>query len=420
MSGTPRLVTARKTLSELKKWLMSKEMKEKYLNIGDDGKLHFKPGKPSLDDNDINYVIDNIKQAISQSLGSVSNDYKTVAALKSDKLIENYLRGLLSTMPYHDNEFLRFASKLINIKSTKPNPYSNTDNENRDNPNIITNIVHYVLNPKQPIILYDKLPTTDELTGIIIDYANKQAEAKANETYAQIINEKQELLAELKGKLSEYENKVANIGGELEKLHSELEKGKGDKQALEKEIKQKNAELEKAVKGLEITKDQYMGVVNGIEQLLDDSGKQNIALGELLGDSKVQNAALGELLKKNKSDILNDVALTLVGNPDLKKNIRKIKGDLKASNPNYSDGEINYIITKALSENERYLKTVAANPDLFDRDMSQDTIQKENEQFQSKLRQQNLRYILPKFIERREKLVENTLNPELLKGAFAI
>lgn len=418
MSGTPRLVTARNTLSELKEWLMSDKMKEKYLSFEDDGKLHFKPEKPSLDDNDINYVIDNIKKAISESLGSISNDHKTVEALKSDKLIENYLRGLLSTMPYHDREFLRFANKLINIKSTKPNPYSITDNENKNNPNIITNIVHYVLNPKQPIRLYDKLPTIDELTGIIMDYSNQQAEAKANETYAQIINEKQKLLTELKGKLSEYENKVTNIGGELEKLHSELEKGKGDKQALEKEIKQKNAELEKAVKGLEITKDQYMGVVNGIEQLLDDSGKQNIALGKLLGDSKIQNAALGELLERNRSKELDERANKFIGGESIKNSIDSTRE--KLSNEGFNQNEINQIIAKALSKEEHYKRVVAANPDLFDRDMSPSTVQNENEQFQSKLRQQNLRYILPKFIERREKLVENTLNPELLKGAFAI
>lgn len=201
-----------------------------------------------------------------------------------------------------------------------------------------------------------------------------------------------------------------NIRKEIEKYNKEIEKIKNDKLMTDKEKDERIAEIgeerDKALKGVKIAKEGFDYVLYGIKDIKDNS--------------KVQNAALGELLKKNKSDILNDVALRLAGDPDLKKNIRKIKGDLKASNPNYSDGDINYIITKALYENDRYLKTVAANPDLFDRDMSNDTIQKENEQFQSKLRQQNLRYILPKFIERREKLVENTLNPELLKGAFAI
>lgn len=209
---------------------------------------------------------------------------------------------------------------------------------------------------------------------------------------------------------NELEQQITNLQNQIEELETRKNITEKQKQKqfdiLNEQINQKEAEKKKLEKGIKISKNQIDTVVGGIKDIKDNS--------------KIQNAALGKLLEKNKSDILNDVALRLAGNPDLKKNIRKIKGDLKAANPDYSDGDINYIISKALSENERYLKTVAANPDLFDRDMSQDTIQKENEQFQSKLRQQNLRYILPKFIERREKLVENTLNPELLKGAFAI
>ena len=40
--------------------------------------------------------------------------------------------------------------------------------------------------------------------------------------------------------------------------------------------------------------------------------------------------------------------------------------------------------------------------------------------FDEKLRNQNLRYILPAMVERREKVIAHRLNPELLKGAFAI
>lgn len=155
---------------------------------------------------------------------------------------------------------------------------------------------------------------------------------------------------------------------------------------------------------------------------------QNENLKEKLNDAQILRnevdevkADIKKIVAKNQSDILNDIALMYSANPSLKQHIGDVRKELKANTElKLSDNQINYIIAKALSENDRYLKTVAANPDLFDRDMSQDTIQKENEQFQSKLRQQNLRYILPKFIERRDKLVENTLNPELLKGAFAI
>lgn len=421
MSNKPRLVTARHTLSNLRKWLMSDKMKEKYLNIDDDGKLHFKPGKPSLDNDDINTVVNYIKKALSESTGSLprSSIVFKFSDEEINKHIENYLKGLLSTMPYHDNDFLRFIKELTNIEQTKADPYSITDENNKNNPNVITNIIYYALNSKQPIRLYDKLPTTDELIGIVINDATQQAKAKANEAYAQVIKEKQKQLKDLEGKLSEYENNVSNLNSQIEKLTYKLEKGKGDKQAIEKELEQKNAELEKTMKGLEITKKDYSYVLNGIEELLDDSGKQNIALNELLGDSKVQNAALGKLLERNRSRELDERANKLIGDKQpIKSRIDSIREQLAAEK--FNENEINQIIAKALSKEEHYKRVVAANQDLFDRDMSPSTIQNENEQFQSKLRQQNLRYILPAFIERREKLVENTLNPNLLKGAFAI
>lgn len=199
-------------------------------------------------------------------------------------------------------------------------------------------------------------------------------------------------------------------------------------QLLEKEeAKNKQNQSEQKIGQLESDVKEKGDIIERGKKIVDDLQGQNKNLKGKLTDAQILRnevdevkADIKQLLEKNKSDILNDKALRLAGDPDLKKNIRKIKGDLKAANPYYSDGDINYIISKALSENERYMKTVAANPDLFERDMSNDTIQKENEQFQSKLRQQNLRYILPKFIERRDKLVENTLNPNLLKGAFAV
>lgn len=236
----------------------------------------------------------------------------------------------------------------------------------------------------------------DTIAPKIQDSVSNMLDGKKNAINTYITQRKTEIANELEIRNTELRNQINKI-----KESTDLT----DKQKEER-INRIKAERDKLEKGIKISKNQIATVVDGVE--------------DILKNTKVQNTALGELLKKNKSDILNDVALRLAGDPDLKKNIRKIKGDLKAANPTYSDGDINYIISKALSENERYLKTVAANPDLFERDMSNDTIQKENEQFQSKLRQQNLRYILPKFIERREKLVENTLNPNLLKGAFAV
>lgn len=363
-SGKPRLVRTRNKLNELVKWLESDEMGYKYLYKNNEGTPILRDPPPPLDEKDIETVAKYIIEAIDLSKGSLSSG-NIMKNFNNNELVRKYIKGILSNVPFLSEDFLKFNQMLI-IPKTKPDPVSITDKENIANPNILTNIAFYVSNTEQPIKLYSKLPTPAELTKNVKDASNKQNQQQKQDSDQKI--------GQLKSKLDEQ--------GEI------IEKGR------------------KIVDGLQ-------GENSNLKGKLTDAQILRNEVDEVKSDIK-------QLLKKNKSDILNDVALTLAGDPNLKKNIRKIKGDLKAANPTYSDGDINYIITKALSENERYLKTVAANPDLFERDMSNDTIQKENEQFQSKLRQQNLRYILPKFIERREKLVENTLNPNLLKGAFAI
>ena len=63
-----------------------------------------------------------------------------------------------------------------------------------------------------------------------------------------------------------------------------------------------------------------------------------------------------------------------------------------------------------------------ANDQLKQEEMTEIDIGKLQEQsqrdFEKKLNDQNLRYILPAQIEKRERLVQNRLNPELLKGGY--
>ena len=330
-----------------------------------------------LDDNDIEDIAKSIlkvfRDAYPQRKAPIlGSNYKKLGKYEQENLALETVKKMLKDVAFGDETYNRFVS-LLTLNTGRSVPYSFKNSVYSSNPSILDYIMFYMTHPNLPIQLETDIKADDQIYNEMIeDLRMKKEELEKSLTGADLsINQKEE--------------QIKN---------------------LNEEIAQIQAEKDKALKGTKIAKEGFDYVVGGIR--------------DIKNNSKVQNAALGELLKKNKSDILNDVALRLAGDPDLKKNIRKIKGDLKASNLNYSDGDINYIITKALSENDRYLKTVAANQDLFDRDMSQDTIQKENDQFQSKLRQQNLRYILPKFIERREKLVENTLNPELLKGAFAI
>ena len=302
---------------------------------------------------------------------------------KQEDLVKEYIKKILSNVTYGDDNFNRFVA-LLDLKRGNSVPYKIHDSLYYNSPNILDNAIFYVLHPKLGAKIRDKLMTEDDAR----DYEENIYKTNI-----------QNLQKEIEGRKKELEELTQSTDLTKKEQEKQIEK-------LKNEIAQAEYEKEEALKGVKIAKEGFNYVVGGIKDIKDNS--------------KIQNTALGKLLEKNKSDILNDEALRLAGDPNLKKNIRKIKGDLKAANHGYSDGDINYIISKALSENERYMKTVAANPDLFERDMSNNTIQKENEQFQSKLRQQNLRYILPKFIERREKLVENTLNPNLLKGAFAI
>lgn len=312
--------------------------------------------------------------------GPVSSSLTEITKERQYELINYYLDTMLNEIKYGSNDYVRLANSITHAfndisKGKLKNLISPFGIKKGDNFNILGNISYYILNhyENETPVLYDKMPK-DISANTFTARVKAITEERQKEELGQVKKEKEEIQHQ----------------GEQQKQR--IDKLEGEKEKLEK--------------GIKISKNQIDTVVGGVE--------------DILKNTKAQNAALGKLLEKNQIDILNDTALRLAGDPDLKKNIRKIKGDLKAANPDYSDGDINYIISKALSENERYLKTVAANPDLFERDMSNDTIQKENEQFQSKLRQQNLRYILPKFIERREKLVENTLNPNLLKGAFAI
>ena len=314
------------------------------------------------------------------------------------KLIDSYLDSILKDIKYKSDNWNKLRNTIVVTchdvnDSERSNPATALNFEENQWYNILRNVSNYILNyhnNKNPVLL-DKSP-------------KKQVPNTFVARVRQIRTEQEK--------------------EELNKLRKEKEQDQAQQQENEQKMKElkttANEQGEKISTGQQVL-NQY---ISENKKLREDNKKQE----ELIEKLKIPRRELNEvkddihkLSKKNQIDILNGVALTYATDPKLKQHIGDVRKALKADPEiKYDDNQINYIITKALSENDRYLKTVAANPDLFDRDMSQDTIQKENEQFQSKLRQQNLRYILPKFIERREKLVENTLNPELLKGAFAI
>lgn len=295
---------------------------------------------------------------------------------------DEYFKSILSKID-GGSDLADLTRSVMYLKKTTKSPYSIKIDSNRIHPNILTNVAWYIANNIQPkdAKIYSNNEENDNESPFdpmrnINDVKNEYVNL-----FKQQENKQQEEANDMKDTIGVQGKQISSGQKLVNRLMSE-----------NSELREVNEEQKELIEKLKIPRSELNDVKSDIHKLST----------------------------KNQLDLLNDIALTYAADPSLKQHIGDIRKALKADKANYNDNQINYIVTKALSENDRYLKTMAANPDLFDRDMSQDTIQKENEQFQSKLRQQNLRYILPKFIERRDKLAENTLNPELLKGAFAI
>lgn len=319
-----------------------------------------------LDAGDIDDIAKSILKAFTLAYGQRKNapilasESGDLTKKEQEDLVLKYVKEVLNDVTYGDEKYNKFVS-LLELNTGTTVPYSVKNSKYYNNPSILDNAMFYMLHQDLPIQLETKLRTDKQIHDDI----------------------EKELMSQIEEK-RKY----------LERMEQEIDKMRKELKQAEEEKNQIQAERDKSRKGFQIAKDN----VEGAAKKIDD---------------------IHTLLTSDERKILDDVARNYGYDPSFKENLRKTKEDLKASGK-FSDNQINYIITKASDDYAHMRKMMESNPDMFERDMSNDTIQKENEQFQSKLRQQNLRYILPKFIERREKLVENTLNPNLLKGAFAI
>lgn len=357
------------SLKSLLNYINDNGFKQKYVN--DDGSIKQE-------------FIDIVYPKIQEALGNKSNSVPEPISVKDSGISYNdqmekakeYINSILSKVKYDSNDWKNFVKSINNAitdigERESLNPYTLFPTNRVQSSNILSNVTFYIWNrtPKDKAQLYmNELPPIKPAISIIEDDFN--------------------------AKKDKFENDIAERKKELKELEKEIDETKKILKQTEDEKTQVEKERDKARKGFQIAKDN----VEGAAKKIDD---------------------IHTLLTGDERKILDDIARGYGYDPSFKENLRKRKEELKASGK-FSDNQINYIITKASDDYAHMRKMMESNPDLFERDMSNDTIQKENEQFQSKLRQQNLRYILPKFIERREKLVENTLNPNLLKGAFAV
>lgn len=291
-------------------------------------------------------------------LGQFSDDKN---GNEQENLAEEYIKKILEDVKYGDKDFDKFVSSLTLNRGNQV-PFSIGSKSYYDNPNILDNTAFYILNPDIDAQLRDKLKSRIQI--------------------------ERDTRKELEKDIDDRRKYLEGMEQEIDKMRKVLKQTEDEKVQVEKE-------RDKARKGFQIAKDNVEGAAKKINDI-------------------------HTLLTSDERKILDDVARKYGYDPSFKENLRKTREELKAPPYNLDDKQINYVITKASDDYAHMRKMMESNPDLFERDMSNDTIQKQNEQFQSKLRQQNLKYILPKFIERREKLVSNVLNPELLKGAFAI
>lgn len=376
--------------SMLSKYLYTKRDKKKGTDkyLDDDNKYTWREQyNGNLEESDRKEIVDGIIKAI-----KLSKEIKP----EEDERIKYFITSILKKDKYFSIKFDDFVNSL-DIKSSNSDPYTFSKNKR---PNILSNIYLYLSNP-------DMIPTI---------YTSNMIEGKSIDKIVSdnIIDGRNEVIEERNNKIKSLYKNVDDINNELTDTKKSLDEKAN---LLEKKEKLLN-ELNNTVKEQEVEISNLRKFNKDIMPTVNEFNQIKAGVAEILGRTISQDDDIKKLLERNRSKELDERVNKFIGGESIKNSIDSTREKLAAEG--FDQNEINQIIAKVLSKEEHYKRVVATNPDLFDRDMSPSTVQNENEQFQSKLRQQNLRYILPKFIERREKLVENTLNPELLKGAFAI
>lgn len=124
-----------------------------------------------------------------------------------------------------------------------------------------------------------------------------------------------------------------------------------------------------------------------------------------------EEPSLEEQLKNTITKIAKDKSLMNLSKEQLRDYLRDAYG---ISDENALNTMMNAVVAKRAE--------LLANGQLKQEELTEIDIGKLQEQsqrdFEKKLNDQNLRYILPAQIEKRERLVQNRLNPELLKGGY--
>lgn len=168
--------------------------------------------------------------------------------------------------------------------------------------------------------------------------------------------------------------------------------------------------------------------INRVKQAVDDIGKRPIIKDKKTVDKEKkaakkkivdeepdikpkQEPSVEEQIKNTVTKIAKDRELMNLSKEQLRDYLRDA---YEITDENALNDMMNMVVAKRAE--------LLANKQLKQEELTEIDISKLQEQsqrdFEKKLNDQNLRYILPAQIEKRERLVQNRLNPELLKGGY--
>lgn len=172
-----------------------------------------------------------------------------------------------------------------------------------------------------------------------------------------------------------------------------------------------------------------VGFINRVEQAVDDIGKgpivkdkKTLAKEKRTAKKKLADEIPTEEAPKKEPSVEEQIKNTvtkIAKNKEL-MNLSKeqLKDYLRDAYEITDENALNNMMNAVVAKRAELL----ANKQLKHEELTEIDISKLQEQsqrdFEKKLQDQNLRYILPAQIEKRERLVQNRLNPELLKSGY--
>lgn len=259
-------------------------------------------------------------------------------------------------------------------------------------------------------------PINEKIAKIIMGNVSKTSKGNINTSWKQQKDKIKEVLAgfdfyqlvdpsTVKRKAVE-DNKVVAVGKEYNRPEFVLEKGD--------EPKKNNFRLRDVISDYDVAEPKVITADKVEKEKRKMMKKAIIMAKEEIVDNfekKHNEKSVEEQIKNTVTKIAKNKQLMDLSKDQLKDYLRDA---YEISDENALNNMMNAVVAKRAE--------LLANKQLKHEELTEIDIGKLQEQsqrdFEKKLQDQNLRYILPAQIEKRERLVQNRLNPELLKGGY--